>query len=142
MHPLAAKLVDLQRRLVWRERATAACAIVAATLAAAVVLGLVDYFIRVSDRGLRLMMTAALAAAALYAVYRWWYGSRERRRVGPLAVARRVEAQFPQLDDRLASAMEFLGQTENDATAGSADAAAGRCDWGRACASASCRWMR
>jgi hypothetical protein len=120
MHPLTAKIVLLQRRLVWRERATAACAIVAAIIAATCGLGLIDYLFRVSDRGLRVMMTAALAAAATYAVYRWWYFPRLRRRMGPLAVARRVETEFPQLDDRLASALEFLGQSEHDATAGSA----------------------
>jgi hypothetical protein len=120
MHPLVAKIVDLQRRLVWRERAVATCATMAAVVATAGGLGLTDYLLRVSDRGLRVMMTATLAAAAGYAVYRYWYWPRERRRLGPLAVARRVEAEFPQLRDRLASALEFLGQSEKDATAGSA----------------------
>jgi hypothetical protein len=35
-------------------------------------------------------------------------------------VARRIESLFPQLNDSLASAMEFLGQEEADVTAGSA----------------------
>jgi len=50
MHPLAAKIVDLQQRLVWRERAAAACAILAAVVGTAIALGLVDYLLRVSDR--------------------------------------------------------------------------------------------
>ncbi len=37
-----------------------------------------------------------------------------------LAVARRVEQRFPQLHDSLASAVEFLGQSEDDQKAGSA----------------------
>jgi hypothetical protein len=120
MHPLAAKIVDLQRRLVWRERAASACAILAAVVATAVALGLVDCFFRVSDRGVRLILTATLVAAVAYAIHHWWYVPRQQRRIGPLAVARRVEAQFPQLGDRVASALEFLRQSEDDATAGSA----------------------
>jgi hypothetical protein len=120
MHPLAARIIELRQRLVWRERAAAACAMVAAVVAAALGLGLTDYLFRVSDRGLRVVMTASLAAVAAYAVYRWWYVPRERRRLGPLAVAHRVETEFPQLRDRLASALEFLDQPEEDVTAGSA----------------------
>ncbi len=120
MHPLAAKIVDLQRRLVGRERAAALCAILAAIVAAALALGLVDYAFRISDRGVRLMFTATFFAIAAYSIYRWWYVPRRQRQLGQLAVARRVEVQFPQLGDRVASALEFLGQSEDDATAGSA----------------------
>ena len=38
----------------------------------------------------------------------------------PLTVAQRVETHFPQLGDALASAVEFLGQSEDDPAAGSA----------------------
>jgi uncharacterized protein YdcH (DUF465 family) len=88
-------------------------------LAATLALGLIDYVIRYTDRGLRIMATAALAAAAAWASYRWWYVP-SRARLAPLSVARRIEAQFPFLGDSLASAIEFLGQSEDDPTAGSA----------------------
>ncbi len=119
MHPLVQQIDSLRRRLVWRERAAAACRVAAALLAAALVLGLVDYLVRFSDPGLRIMATAALVAAVGWAAYRWWYVP-SRRRLRPLHVARRVEARFPQLHDSLASALEFLQQSEEDRTAGSA----------------------
>ena len=119
MHPLKQKIVTLQRRLVWRQRAAAACRIVALTLATALALGAVDYVLRISDPGLRIIATFAVAAAATWAIYRWWYLP-NRRPLHPLAVAQRIESRFPQLRDALASSIEFLEQSEDDATAGSA----------------------
>jgi hypothetical protein len=65
------------------------------------------------------MATGAFVAAVAWAAYRWWHLP-QRQRLAPLAVARRVEARFPQLHDSLASAVEFLQQSELDETAGSA----------------------
>jgi hypothetical protein len=121
MHPLAAKIADLQRRLVWRERAVAVCAILAAAVATAIALGLLDYLLRISDRGVRVILTVTLLATTAYSFYRWWYVPRRHRQLGQLAVARRLEAHFPQLGDRVASALDFLGQPEDDASAGSAE---------------------
>jgi hypothetical protein len=119
MHPLSQIIASIQRRLVWRRRAMAACWILATAIAAALVLGVADYLTRLSDPGLRVMATAALMASVAWAAYRWWYLPLQQRLV-PLAVARRVESQFPQLRDSLASAIEFLRQPEDDKTAGSA----------------------
>ena len=118
MHPLAEKLDTLRRRLLWRERVVAGCWTAATVLAAALVLGTIDYWVRLADPGLRIMATLALAAAAVWALYRWWYPP-SRHRAGPLAVARKVESHFPQLRDSLASAVEFLHQSEDDRAAGS-----------------------
>ncbi len=118
-HPLAEKLAELEHRLVVRRWAVAACAAVATVLGAALVLGAIDFAVRYNDRGLRVMASAALVAVAGWAAYRWWYVP-SRRRLGPLEVARRVETRFPELGDSLASALEFLGESEDDATAGSA----------------------
>lgn len=119
MHALAQRIATLQRRLALRERAMTGCRIAATVLAAALLLGLLDYWVRIRDPGLRIMATAAFVAAAIWAVYRWWYLP-SRRPFVPLEVARRVEARFPQLRDSLASAIEFLQQSEEDRTAGSA----------------------
>lgn len=119
MHPLTQKIGSLQRRLTWRRRAVAACRIVAATIVAALLLGLADYLTRFNDRGLRVMATTAFLAFAFWAVYRWWYLP-QRQKLRPLTVARRLEAHFPQLRDSLSSAVEFLGQSEHDEAAGSA----------------------
>lgn len=119
MHPLAEKIASLQHRLIMRRRLIAACWISATVLATALALGLSDYLIRYSDRGLRIMATAALVATVVWACYRWWFVP-NRRRLVPLTVAQRVEARFPQLGDALASAVEFLGQDEYALGAGSA----------------------
>jgi hypothetical protein len=119
MHPLTQKIAWLQRRLVWRRRAVAACWVVATAIAAALVLGLIDYLVRSSDPGLRIMATMAFMAVVAWAAYRCWYLPHQQR-LAPLVVARRVEARFPQLHDSLASAVEFLRQSEHDETAGSA----------------------
>ena len=119
MHPLAEKIDSLQRHLVLRERAFAAAAVGATIIGVALLLGSIDYFVRLDDPGLRIMATTALTAAGLWAVYHWWY-SRARNRFATLSVARRVETRFPQLQDSLASALEFLQQSEDDRTAGSA----------------------
>jgi hypothetical protein len=118
MHPLAAKITALQRRLLLRERAVAVCRTMAVVLAAVIVLGLLDYGLRYVDRGLRVMATLALAAVIVWAAYRWWYLPRTRWPTA-LTVARRIETRFPQLHDSLASAVEFLQQSEEDVTAGS-----------------------
>ena len=119
MHPLSQKIASLQRQLVWRRRAVAACWIVATAIATAFALGLIDYLVRFNDHGLRIMATMAFLAAMAWAAYRWWYLPQQQR-LAPLSVARRVEAHFPQLHDSLASAVEFLQQSEHDETAGSA----------------------
>ncbi|HEY3395222.1 MAG TPA: hypothetical protein VGK58_21150 [Lacipirellulaceae bacterium] len=89
------------------------------TIAVAFALGAADYLVRFSDRGLRIMATLALFATFIWAVYRWAYLP-SRRRLAPFAVARRIEQRFPQLKDSLASAVEFLMQSEEDSTSGSA----------------------
>jgi hypothetical protein len=119
MHPLSQKIASLQGQLVWRRRAVAACWVGATAIATALVLGSIDYLVRFNDPGLRVMSTAALAAAVAWAAYRFWYLPKQQR-LAPLVVARRVEARFPQLHDSLASAVEFLSQSEHDETAGSA----------------------
>ena len=96
----------------------------AAVTASMLLLGLVDYLIRFQDHGIRLMCSLAVALVALGAFRRFWlFGW--RRALGDLQIARRIECRFPSLTDRLASAVEFLKQPENDPHAGSA-AFAGR----------------
>ncbi|MEX2316094.1 MAG: hypothetical protein WD669_03010 [Pirellulales bacterium] len=119
MHRLTTRITSLERRLVFHQRAAAVSWTIATVVAAALVLGLVDYWLRFTDRGLRWIATALLAATVGWAIYRWWYVP-SRRQLAPLGVARQIEAKFPQLRDALASAVEFLQQAEDDPTAGSA----------------------
>lgn len=88
-------------------------------VALVIVASLVDYIVRASDRGLRIMLSAALGLAISAVVLRlgkWW---RHERRTDQSA-AHALQAAFPVLGDRVASALEFLGQEEDDPTAGSA----------------------
>ncbi|MCI0334762.1 MAG: hypothetical protein L0228_16225 [Planctomycetes bacterium] len=119
MHRLTQKIATLQRQLTYRQYATAACWTAAAILATAIALSIADYVVRFRDPGLRIMATTTLTAVTVWAVYRWWYRP-GRQRLVSLTVARRVETHFPQLNDSLASALEFLQQSEEDRTAGSA----------------------
>jgi hypothetical protein len=118
MHPLTARIESIERRLVGRRRVESICRIAAGVILVAILLGLLDYLFRLTDPGLRLMSSAAFVAAVGLAVHRWWYRS-QRGEPTTLSVARRIEHQFPQLGDSLASSIEFLQQSEDDPTAGS-----------------------
>lgn len=118
-HPLRRKLSALRRgarRLIVARGLGWLAAVVVSLL---VVLGLIDYFVRIRDPGLRWMASAAFYATAAWVVW--------RRLLDPLTVswrdtelALRVERRFPRLGDRLASAVDFLQQAEDDPLAGSA----------------------
>ena len=91
----------------------------AALLAAVLALGLTDYAIRFQDRGIRLMASLAVMLVLAWACYRFWYRGFGRR-LGDVELAQRVERRFPNLANRLTSAIQFLKQPESDVHAGSA----------------------
>ena len=117
-HPLEQKLVALRRRVRWLSILYAVSILGATLLGAATILGSLDYVIRFEDRGLRVICSAMVLGAVLYALYRYAI----RTLVVPLRdadLAVRVERRFPILGDGLISAVEFLRGREGDATAGS-----------------------
>ncbi len=79
---------------------------------------LLDYAVRTTDRGLRIMLSFGLAVALLSIAYRLTYRWL-RQRWTESAAAQAIQQAFPELGDRLASALEFLRQDEHDPTAGS-----------------------
>ena len=95
--------------------------IVAAVLATVIALGGIDYLLRFRDRGVLVVFAVAVlgvfAWTGCLAVRRWLL---LKARLGDTEVALHVEACFPAVKDRLASAVEFLRQPEDDAIAGSA----------------------
>ncbi len=104
----------------WRLLVLYASAWTAAVLIAAVVaLGLADYLIRYRDHGIRLMASLAVLLVAAWAVRRYWLANFARR-WSDVELAHRIERRYPALADRLASTVEFLKQSEDDPTAGSA----------------------
>ena len=119
LHPLEHQLALLRsrvRRLVALHGLSWLLAIVLAT---AVVLGLADYWLRFQQRGPRLACSLAALGVLLWAGYRYIYlPARARLRDADLAV--RLQRRFPDLDDRLVSAVEFLRQPASDPRSGSA----------------------
>ena len=93
--------------------------LVGAFLLVAFLLGLADYLLRVQDFGVRLIgwlgLVAVVCAGFYYVVYPALVFNPT-----DLEIARRLERFFPQLSDRLSSALAFLDQSEDDPLAGSA----------------------
>ena len=118
-HPLQQRLTALRARV---RRLVLVYGIgwaVAAAVAAVVVLGLIDYLIRFQDVGLRVICSLAALGAVGWSTYRFLYRPIVYK-LGDAELALRVQRRFPGLGDRLVSAVEFLGQSEDDPLAGSA----------------------
>lgn len=96
-------------------------ALFAAVLVGAVCLaGLIDYSCRISDTGVRVILSLSVVMVGAWAAYLFVRPSL-RFRISDVSLARRIERHYPDFGDRLSSTMEFLQQSEDDPTAGSAD---------------------
>lgn len=122
-HPLEKKIGRLRRRLRLLAAARAAAWMIAAAVGGVVLLGMIDYWVRFRDGGMRVICTLAFLALMAWVCHRFCYrkffGGQARRLLSSLSLARRVEHCFPQLGGSLASSIEFLQQPENDLRAGS-----------------------
>ena len=117
-HPLERKIGTLRARLRRLLAVYGASRVVATVLAAVIALGVADFLIRFQDPGIRLIASMVVFGAVGWTCYRYVYlllGTR----LGDVELARRVQRRFPTLGDGLASAVEFLRQSEDDPTAGS-----------------------
>lgn len=120
LHPVQQKVRAIQRRA-WRLRAVRGGAMAAIVVVGAVFLAAVaDYALRFDDTGVRLLSSLTVLVTGVWAVGRFVYPVFARR-LPELEVAQRIEQRFPQLCDRLSSAVAFLGQSEDQVTAGSPD---------------------
>lgn len=120
MHPLQQRLVDLRRRVRRLVALWGASRLVALVLAPAIALALADYVVRFEDTGIRVINSLVLAGLAAWACYRYAWGSLAAR-WADLQLAAAVERRFPVLGDRLGTAIDFLGRSDDDVTAGSAE---------------------
>ncbi|MEX0978050.1 MAG: hypothetical protein WDZ48_04325 [Pirellulales bacterium] len=119
-HPLERKIGQVRHRARWLLLLYAAGWTVATLGAAVLLLGLADYWIRFQDHGIRLMCSLAVLLVVAWAGYRFWFVGVWRSRLGDVQIAQRIERRFGGLNDRLASAIQFLKQPEIDPQAGSA----------------------
>ena len=118
-HPLQHRIAALRSRAGWLMTIRGVSVVAAAVLATLIALGSLDYAIRFQDRGVLAIFSVAVLGVLVWTAYRYLLVPRAVR-LGDCDLAMHVEARFPAAKDRLASALEFLKQSEHDATAGSA----------------------
>lgn len=81
-------------------------------------LGLIDYWTRSDDPGVRLMGSAVFLAVIVWVALRFlWPGYRFRP--SELQAAQWIEQRYPELQNRLSSSLAFESQPEHEALAGS-----------------------
>src|SRR3989304_3031331 len=117
-HPLERKITRLRGRMRCLVTAYGLSAAVTGVLAALILLGLLDYLLRFQDQGLRIFASLAFWGTLAWTFYRFIYLPATVR-ISNLDLAVKLQRHFPQLDERLASAVEFITQDEDDITAGS-----------------------
>ncbi|MEN6449904.1 MAG: hypothetical protein ABFC96_05370 [Thermoguttaceae bacterium] len=118
LHPLQQKIVTLRRRVRRTAVVYGASLAAAAGIAAIVAIGLVDSLLRFEDRGLRVIASLGALSLLGWACYRFLLPALSAR-FTDAELARHIERSFPGLQNRLQSAIEFLGQSEEDPAAGS-----------------------
>ena len=118
-HPLEKRIAALRNRLRRLLAVYGLGWLVTAGLAAALAMGLLDYLLHFQDRGIRVIASLSVWGVVLWAGYRFLLVP-QTARLSNAELARRVQRRFPQLNDGLASAVEFLDQPEDDPRAGSA----------------------
>ena len=117
LHPLQQRIAAFRNRIRRLVILYALSWVGGGVVATVVVLGLADYVFRFQDPGLRLMASLSWLGVLGWTGYRFMYRGLTAC-LSDVDLARRLQRQFPQLGDSLASAVEFLGQSEEDPTAG------------------------
>ena len=117
-HPLQVTIASLRRRvqrLLWLHGISRCLTIAVATIA---VLALLDAAFRYEERGIRIASSLTAAAVAAWGVWRFvrpvW-----QTRFSDVYLARQIERRNPLLHERLAGAVAFLGDSDDDPRAGS-----------------------
>ncbi|MEX2174039.1 MAG: hypothetical protein WD872_06735, partial [Pirellulaceae bacterium] len=117
-HPLESRVQVVRRRAIGLVRAHGVSLLLIATIAILVGFGLVDYLLRLHDPAARWMLSLAALGAILWAAWKLAIPA-FRYRLGLIPTAQRIQWYYPQLGERLSTAVAFLGQDECDPTAGS-----------------------
>ena len=132
-HPLEQKIVALRRRVRRMAAVYGLSIVAAAVLGTVAALGLIDYLLRLQDRGLRIIASlVVLGVLGVDCAIATSIG-RSGVRLRDVDLALRVQRRFPDLDDRLVSAVEFLAPAgrRSDGRLGRASPGGRRRDHGR-----------
>jgi hypothetical protein len=117
-HPLEQKIGEVRRRARALLVTYGLCVVVGTLLVSMMAVGLADYFIHFRDRGVRVICLLVVLGASGWVAYRYLLTAL-RSQMRDVDVALRIERRFPAFQDRLASTIEFLKQSEDDPQAGS-----------------------
>ncbi len=116
MNPLLSRLAALRRRVLLLEGWRGVCALLTLLAGAVVVVGLLDWYVQLPSL-VRGVLLAGILTGAGVVVYRLLFVP-FRRPTDHLTLALRIEEEFPELNDALASTVQFL--TEPADTPGAA----------------------
>jgi len=140
-HPLQARIAGIRGRARRLTLLYAASWVIGAVLLSVLALAGADYVLRFEDRGIRLICFLTAIGAAAWSVWRFLLPAVSAR-WNDVEIALRIERRFPDLNDRLASTVQFLAEDESSPAAGSvalrravivqATAEAERIPWDRA----------
>jgi type III secretory pathway component EscS len=117
-HPIQKQIAAIRRRVYALLGIYSLSRVLAAVIVTLGVLGLCDYLIHIQDRGLRIICSLTVVGVFVWALVRY-VGSALAGRFRELDIAQRIERRFPQLNDRLASTVQFLRESEDNPLAGS-----------------------
>jgi hypothetical protein len=119
-HPLEQRVSAVRRQAIGLVRAHALGLFASACVAILLAFGLCDYFLRFQDRGARWILSCFAVGLMAWAGWRLVRPAL-RYRASLVQVAQRIEQRFPELGQRLSSAIDFLHHSEADVAAGSRD---------------------
>jgi hypothetical protein len=119
LHPLEERIAAIRRQVRRLVLVHAGAWLVGVTVAALLALGLLDFLLRLQDRGIRVILSLSVAGLICWVLYRFLLPA-ALAQFRDVDLALRLEKRFPQLSDRLSSTVQFLKQAEDDEQAGSA----------------------
>lgn len=117
MNPLLRRLASVRRRVRFLEGWRGLCAVLALVVGVATAAGLLDWYVNLPSLPRALVLTGLLGGAGFLA-YRTLYLPLARP-CDDLTLALRIEEQYPELNDALASTVQFVQQPADSPTAGS-----------------------
>ncbi|MDH3719265.1 MAG: hypothetical protein OES79_14190, partial [Planctomycetota bacterium] len=113
VNPLEQRIAGVRRRARLTTLAHGIGWAIVVVLAGILLAGGLDYFLRVETHAVRLLLSGGLLLAVGWAIYRFVLPAVQSQ-PSDVALAQRVQRRFPELKDKLASAVEFAAQSEQD----------------------------